>query len=119
MRLGAVYVGHNGVHFEEDCFEDGESIKWLCSQCAGYREILPCYLDEEYCNLCGQEFEMEPEGQTTEMLVRVEEVTIHIGRTELPVPSYSNGGHIHLMCAVDDWDLPLWNWNLDRDVPCP
>jgi hypothetical protein len=119
LRSGSVHLDHYGIQFEEDCFEDGEVIKWLCAECAQSKEAEPGYLDEEYCTLCGQPFE-EDESGAIEVLVRMEEVRIRVGRTGLPSPDYRNAGHLHIICAIDDWDLPLWNWNLERDTPpCP
>lgn len=120
LRLGTVYQGHHNIHFEEDCFEDGEIVKWVCQSCASIQGIIACYLDEEYCALCKQEFDLESEDVVVDMLVRVEEVTVKIGRTGVPTPVYSNVGHVHLECAADDWGLPVCNFDLERDVPsCP
>jgi len=117
LQVVSLYLGHSGLEFEEDRFEDGESLKWLCTSCAHERGILTLYLDEEYCTLCSQEFEMEGESDCPDVVVRVEELKIRQNRLGLLAHDCLNVGHVHIMCVVDDWDLPIWNWSLERDVP--
>ncbi len=120
LRAGTIQLDHYGIQFEEDSFEDGEEVKWLCLPCSSDRGVGSGYVDEEYCTICGQQFDFDELDICLDILVRIEEVRIRVGRTGLPVPDYSNEGHLHLLCAVEDWSLPLCDWNLERDVPsCP
>lgn len=118
LRSGNLLLGHHGIEFEEDYFEDGSLVKWLCCSCAD-GSIGGAHLDEEFCVLCHQEFERDDDDTGCELLIRAEETLVRVGRTGVPMPHYKDAGHVHFLCAIDDWNLPLWSCQLERDVPCP
>ena len=40
LRAGTIHLDHYGVQFEEDFFEDGEDIKWMCLPCSSNKECV-------------------------------------------------------------------------------
>jgi hypothetical protein len=111
LQAGFLYEDRSGIQFQAESFDDGEGVKWVCYVCAANRDLFEAATDWEYCCLCGQTIDTKHKPPE-DVIIRIETgvnverrkglFTITMFRCE-----YHRTGHVHLICACDDWNLPL------------